>query len=267
MEDPSLKPLVGSRGQIVDIIGDNPADGKNAPAPVVRAAATKRGNQPLTEGGEQVYRRLREGITSGRFQPNERLVEADLTRLLGAGRTAVRAALVRLDQEGLVVREHNRGARVKLVSDQEALEIEEVRAALERLLARQAAEKAAASDLRELEQVLVEMRRCVSDGDSVGYSELNPRFHQLIWTAAGNPTASRLVAALKSQRLRYQYQTMLKPGRAERSMSEHETIFGALVAHDPDAAEAAMRDHLEEVLETLRWAITHQAPAPRWLPG
>ena len=48
-------------------------------------------------------------------------MEANLTRLLGAGRTAVRAALVRLDQEGLVTREHNRGARVRLVSDREAL--------------------------------------------------------------------------------------------------------------------------------------------------
>src|SRR3981081_3481815 len=86
-----------------------------------------------TEDGLEVYRRLREGITAGRFQPNERLVEANLSRMLGAGRTAVRAALVRLDQEGLVTREHNRGARVRLVSEQEALQIEEVRAALERV--------------------------------------------------------------------------------------------------------------------------------------
>src|SRR5260370_6872593 len=90
---------------------------------------------PAPELGLDVYRRLREGIIAGRFQPNERLVEANLSRMLSAGRTAVRAALVRLDQEGLVTREHNRGARVRLVSDQEALQIQEVRAALERLLA------------------------------------------------------------------------------------------------------------------------------------
>ena len=219
-----------------------------------------------TEVGLDVYRRLRESITTGRFQPNERLVEANLSKMLSAGRTAVRAALVRLDQEGLVTREHNRGARVRLVSEEEALQIEEVRAALERLLARQAAAKATATDIRELRHVLVDMRKRFANGDAIGYSELNPKFHQLIWSAARNPTAGRLVGTLKSQSLRYQYQTMLRPGRTERSLREHELIFGAIVAHDPEAADAAMRAHLEEVLETLRWAIGHKSRPPHWLP-
>ena len=216
---------------------------------------------------EDAYRRLREGITSGRFQPNERLVEASLTRLLGAGRTAVRAALVRLDQEGLVTHELNRGARVRLVSDTEALEIEETRSALERLLARQAALKATAIQVRQLKQILAEMRRRLAAGDSVGYSELNPGFHQLIWSCARNSTAARVVLNLKSQSLRFQYHTMLRPGRPQRSLSEHEAIFNAIAAHDADAAEAAMREHLEEVVETLRWAIGRQQRSPRWLPS
>src|SRR5260370_50831 len=97
---------------------------------------------PAPELGLDAYRRLREGIIAGRFQPNERLVEANLSRMLNAGRTAGRAALVRLDQEGLVTREHNRGARVRVVSDPEALQIERGRAARERLLARPAAGEA-----------------------------------------------------------------------------------------------------------------------------
>ena len=233
---------------------------------MARTKVGRKGSTGVSEDGLEVYRRLREGITAGRFQPNERLVEANLSRMLGAGRTAVRAALVRLDQEGLVTREHNRGARVRLVSEQEALQIEEVRAALERLLGRQAAAKATATDIRELRHVLVDMRKRFASGDAIGYSELNPKFHQLIWAAARNPTAGRLVGTLKSQSLRYQYQTMLRPGRTERSLREHELIFSAIVAHDPEAADTAMRAHLEEVLETLRWAIGHQSRSPHWLP-
>jgi len=233
---------------------------------MARTGVGRKGSTGVSEDGLEVYRRLREGITAGRFQPNERLVEANLSRMLGAGRTAVRAALVRLDQEGLVTREHNRGARVRLVSEQEALQIEEVRAALERLLARQAAAKATATDIRELRHVLVDMRKRFASGDAIGYSELNPKFHQLIWAAARNPTAGRLVGTLKSQSLRYQYQTMLRPGRTERSLREHELIFSAIVAHDPEAADSAMRAHLEEVLETLRWAIGHKSRPPHWLP-
>ena len=221
----------------------------------------------VPEAGHTAYRRLRECIASGQFHPNERLVEASVATRLGVGRTAVRAALVRLDQEGLVTLEPNRGARVRLISDREALEIEEVRATLEAMLTRRAATRATPTDLRELRQVVVEMRLRVEKKDAIGYSDLNARFHQRIWAAADHATASRLVGSLKSQSIRLQYQTILRPGRTERSLHEHEAIFSALKAHDPDAAEAAMLAHLAEVQGTLKWAIEGQRGAPSWLPG
>ena len=220
-----------------------------------------------TENNPDAYHLLREAIVSGQFHPNERLVEASVATQLGAGRTAVRAALVRLDQEGLVILEPNRGARVRLISDREALETEEVRATLEVMLARRAATRATPANLRELRLVVVEMRVRVAQKDAIGYSELNARFHQRIWSSADNPTASRLVSGLKSQSIRFQYQTILRPGRTERSLREHEAIFNALKAHDADAAESAMREHLAEVLQTLRWAIEGQARGSRWHPG
>jgi DNA-binding GntR family transcriptional regulator len=216
---------------------------------------------------KDAYHHLREAIVSGQFHPNERLVEATIASRIGAGRTAVRSALVRLDQEGLVKLEHNRGARVRLITDREALEIEEVRAALEGMLARRAAERIKAEGLRALRQVMIQMRERVDAGDSIGYSELNATFHQHIWTAADHPTASNLVGSLKSQGIRFQYQTALRPGRAQRSLREHEAIFAALKAHDGAAAESAMRTHLAEVLDTLRWAIDTQHRTARWLPG
>jgi DNA-binding GntR family transcriptional regulator len=222
---------------------------------------------PVPEAGQTAYRRLREAIASGQFHPNERLVEASVATRLGVGRTAVRAALVRLDQEGLVTLEPNRGARVRLISDREALEIEEVRATLEAMLTRRAATRATPADLRELRQVVVEMRQRVDKRDAIGYSDLNARFHQLIWAAADHATASRLVGSLKSQSIRLQYQTILRPGRTERSLREHEAIFSALKAHNPDAAEEAMLTHLAEVQATLKWAIEGLRGAPSWLPG
>src|SRR3981081_2131747 len=113
---------------------------------------------PADRGGD-VYQRLRNEIVSGGFHPNERLVEADLALRLNSGRTAIRAALVRLDQEGLVSREPNRGARVRLVSDREALEIEEVRVTLEQLIVRHAAERVTAGDLRGLRNSIDRMAR------------------------------------------------------------------------------------------------------------
>ena len=211
------------------------------------------------QDGQDAYRRLREAIVDGRFQPNERLVEADLARLLGAGRTTVRAALLRLDQEGLVEREHNRGARVRRVTDREALEIEEVRVALEQLMARQAALKLTEEGLTDLRAMLADMSAHVQAGDPLGYSELNARFHERIWQLAEHGVAARLLSNLKSQSIRYQFRTILQPGRPERSLREHARIVEALASRDPDASETAMGDHLRQVVETLKAAIARQS--------
>jgi DNA-binding GntR family transcriptional regulator len=210
-------------------------------------------------GGVSVYRKLREAIVDGRFQPNERLVEADLARTFAAGRTAIRAALVRLDQEGLVERQPNRGARVRLVSDREALEIEEVRVVLEQMLARHAATRITRSAVADLRRLLEEMTVRVEAGDPLGYSELNAQFHEMIWAIADQGVATTLVANLKSQSIRFQYRTILQPGRPDRSLREHSVIVEALASGDPDASEAAMREHLSRVVATLKQAIArHQ---------
>src|SRR6267378_6284903 len=212
------------------------------------------------------YVQLRNEIVSGRVHPNQRLVEADIARQLGAGRSAVRAALVRLDQEGLVVLEPNRGARVRLVSDREALEIEEVRVILEQMIVRHAAQRVTANDLRSLRHSIVRMRERLAQGDPMGYSGLNAEFHQRIWAIADHGTAGRLLANLKSQSIRFQYRTILRPGRTAASLREHEAIVEALASRDPDASEAAMRQHLRHVVETLQWAIDAQRHQPIWLP-
>ena len=240
----------------------------SAGAPPVRQTTAGPAPRPdgTAERGAEAYLKLRNEIVSGRFHPNERLVEADLARLLGAGRNAIRAALVRLDQEGLVVLEPNRGARVRLVSDREALEIEEVRVILEQMIIRHAALRVTAADLRDLRRSLSEMRERLRQGNPLGYSELNAEFHQRIWTIADHGTAGRLLANLKSQSIRFQFRTILRPGRTERSLQEHEQIVEALASRDPDASEAAMRQHLSQVVQTLQWAIDVQRHQPIWLP-
>ncbi len=197
---------------------------------------------------------LRDAIVSGRLQPKERLVEADLTEALGVGRSAVRTALARLEQEGLVEHERNRGAWVRLVDEREAVEILEARAVLEGLAARQAADKASARDIAALRRILGRMRRLLDVGDLLGASDENAALHRRLLEIAGHATATRLISTLKSQLVRFQYRTILLPGRSERSLAEHAAIVEAVAARDPDAAEAAMRTHLSHVADALRSA-------------
>ena len=198
------------------------------------------------------YQALRDAIVSGELLPSERLVEEDLSRRLGIGRAAVRMALVRLEHDGLVEHERHRGARVRRVSEEEAVEILEVRAALESLAARRAAERATAQDVRDLRAILREMRGHRERGDLMAVSDANAALHRRILEISGHETARRLSGTLMSQIVRFQYRTVLLPGRSDRSLREHTAIVQAIASADGDMAERAMRRHLSQVADALR---------------
>ncbi|MGZ4312979.1 MAG: GntR family transcriptional regulator [Solirubrobacteraceae bacterium] len=200
--------------------------------------------------------RLREAIITGRLQPNERLVESDLARSMGVSRTVIRAALVRLEHEGLVEHERHRGARVRLVSQGEAVEILEARAVLEGLAARLAAQCATAHDVEDLKTILAEMQRLREADDLLAVSDENAKLHRRLLDISGHETAARLIGTLNSQMVRFQYRTILLPGRSERSFAEHAEIVAAVATRDGERAEAAMRTHLSSVANALR----RQAP-------
>ena len=208
-----------------------------------------------TDRRADVTARLREAITRGQLLPNERLVEADLARSFGVNRANVRMALAALDQEGLVVREPNRGARVRAVSDEEALEIAETRLAIEAMVARQAALRATAADHKALRAIEAAMRRAVEAADYAGFSQNNAMLHREIQRIAGNATANRILQTLKSHLVRLQYRVILLPGRPDTSLSEHHAIVDAICSGDGDAAEAAMRRHLSSFMQLLQQAI------------
>jgi DNA-binding GntR family transcriptional regulator len=207
-------------------------------------------SQPGSLGGE-CYERLREAIVSGQLQPNERLVEADLSERFGASRSAVRTALLRLAHDGLVVHERNRGARVRLVDPAEALEILEARCVLEGLAARHAALRARRRGVLELRRIQRQMRSALDAGDLLLASDLNGELHRRIAAMSEHRTAIRLIEGLNWQIVRYQYRTILVPGRAERSYAEHSAIIDAIAARDGAGAEQAMREHLLQVTAAL----------------
>ena len=198
------------------------------------------------------YARLHQAILRGDFQPNERLIELDLAKLYNVGRAAIRTALARLEQDGLVVREPNRGARVRAISEAEAVERIEARAVLEGLAARYAARNASDADIAGLRAIVGEMEACLAEGDLLGISERNGRLHERLLRIAGNQTVARLIEHLHIQHVRSQFRLILVPGRPQRSVAEHRAIVEAVAARDPDAAEAAMRSHRANTVEALR---------------
>jgi len=203
-------------------------------------------------GTESAIDTLRQAIVDGDLLPNERLVEADLSRTYGFKRANIRTALALLEQEGLVAREPNRGARVRLIDTDEALEILDAREALEGMAARHAAANATAEDVENLRSVIAGMRALLDQGDLMGASDASGVLHGELLRIARHETVERLVSTLKSQTVRFQYRTILVPGRPEQAYEEHGAIVEGIAANDPDAAEKAMRVHLQRIKAALR---------------
>lgn len=199
-----------------------------------------------------VVDRIRDAILNGEFLPNERLVEADLIAKYQVGRAAVRMALAELEKEYLVVREPNRGARVRAISLEEAIEITEVRALLEVLVAQKAAERVTAQQMDKLRAIIDQMTKAQANADLSQYSQLNRTLHKRLYDIAGHETAKRMIVNLRAQIVRYQFRASLMPGRTDVSLAEHQGIVDAVCAKDPVAAGAAMQKHMTSVTETLR---------------
>lgn len=202
---------------------------------------------------------IRDAIVRGEFVPNQRLVEADLSAQFSASRANVRAALIELANEGLVERVQNRGARVRAVSIEEAVEISEVRMMLEMLCAAKAAERITDEEIAELQQLGRDMREAVANGDVVGYSGLNQRLHRRVREIGDQHTAAQVLERLRAQSVRHQFRLAMRPGRPSVSMPEHLAIIDAICAHDQERAQAAARTHLESVIKALRES---DAPTP-----
>jgi DNA-binding GntR family transcriptional regulator len=195
---------------------------------------------------------LRAAILRGEFAPRQRLIETELTEQYATSRFLLRNALTRLANEGLVELQPNRGARVREISVAEAIEITEVRRAVEGLVAARAAEQITDADIIGLRELGDQMRAAVKNADMLRYSELNARLHGTVRTIAQHRSATKIIEQLNGQMVRHQFRLSLVPGRPSVSLPEHLAIIDAICARDPAGADRAMQDHLTSVLDALR---------------
>jgi len=194
---------------------------------------------------------LRRQIVEGTLRPRERLIAADLADKLQVSRTPVREALYLLASEGLVV-PTRRGFAVREFTPSEIIEIYEVRAALEGMAARLAAERGGG---RAIEAVLEVEAGTVTLAKSARQVlvDKNTLFHRAIFAAAGNERLGRLNGQHTEHFFNYRIADLYTDEEAAASIEGHRQIEVALRKRDGDAAEKAARDHILEALSvTLR---------------
>ena len=237
---------------------------------------------------------LGERIRDGRLRPADKLpTEAALMADYGVSRTVVREALSKLQASGLVSTRHGVGSFVedlgpasgdaagfRIAPDQVAtlrdvVAVLELRIGLETEAAGLAAQRRSAEHLAAMRAALDAMHGAVEAGDSAVPADF--QFHLEIANATRNPHFAQLMAALGSSvipRARLEAASA-GPVAADRAAAaadrlaylrrvqvEHESIFDAIAAQDPDAARAAMRTHLANSRERRRRAAAQAALAP-----
>lgn len=196
---------------------------------------------------ERAYSTVRDGILRGKYNAGSRLTEQELARDAGVSRTAVREALRRLHADGLVEFEPNHDAVVALFDPEDAQEIFELRALLEPISARRAAERATASAIAELRE-LAEQQMQESTRRGRGYilriGELNERFHRLIQRAAGSSRLAKALAGLVEAPLILGTFARYSTTELQRSADQHLELVQAFEVRDPDWAYSIMSAHI-----------------------
>lgn len=203
-----------------------------------------------------VRHELERRILAGEILPGAKLTEADVALELKVSRGPVREAFRALDQAGLVRVEKNRGVFVRQVSLQEANEIYEVRAALEGLIGRLAAQRIDADEIEQLRGIVKKMAALEKSRKAEAYFALNVEFHEVLVRAARNGALATHYRRVVNELDLYRRETLTRStDNIAVSTREHEAIVHALAKGDERLTEKLLVEHVLHSRERLHGAL------------
>jgi DNA-binding GntR family transcriptional regulator len=196
---------------------------------------------------EEVAELLRQRIFNRELAPGSWIDELKLAEEYGISRTPLREALKVLATEGLVTMKVRRGAYVTEVSERDLADVYHLLALLESDAAGVVATKASDVQLKELATLHKELEKSV--GQREKFFELNEAFHMRLLAIANNRWRDQMVADLRKVMKLNRHNSLLKSGRIQESLAEHQAIMTALLARDPTGTVQAMQSHFKNGLE------------------
>jgi GntR family transcriptional regulator of vanillate catabolism len=229
---------------------------------------------------ETVLMQLRDLILRGEFEPGQRLAEQQLAERLGASRTPVRAALVTLEQEGLVEANETGKYLVRRFTPREVADAIAVRGHLEGMAARLVAEHGVSRQLQ------LDLQACLDEGDRLlaadpltyesyaAYAVMNDRFHALVLEASGNRALQRAVAL--NDKLPFAPASAMLPMQStlqqdrewmQYAHRQHHMLFDAMKRGEGARAQALAMEHTEVAQMNMRLALERRAETERVMPA
>lgn len=213
-----------------------------------------------------VYDTLKERIMDQRYPPGERLNIDALAADQALSPTPVREALVRLSAERLVTFEPYKGYRVSpLLTFQQVVDLMHVRRLLEVDAARLAARRIRRPELYAMEQVVCESAQAEVGSWAHGYrhfNQLDQHFHEILLTAADNRFLLEAHRSLNVHVELGRFYRVFAEMDQKQTCDEHAAIYGALQAHEPAGAVAAVEIHLSAAEDRILHFFGQQAMRP-----
>jgi DNA-binding GntR family transcriptional regulator len=234
------------------------------------ASASQSRDPAADPAAEQITRAVERDIFRGRVRPGEKLREEELAERFEASRHHVRAALARLAQIGIVVKERNRGAFVRRFTVDEVREIYEIR----EILQRQAALRIALPAALEAVQRLSTINDCYEDaaqsGDFHRIHETNDRFHTELFGLCGNALLVSLINNYMELTYAIRGAAFADPENLDKSRDHHRIMLRLLSGTDSWALAQICVDHIqitkEQYLSALRESADESTPSSRKRP-
>ena len=205
---------------------------------------------------QKTYADLKAMILSGRLRPMERLSESRLAELLGVSRTPLREALMKLEEEGLVIGKRNLGYTVVDLDIGAVCDLLVVRGALDACAAELACVTATEEDLKRIRDIVVEMSDVHQTRKSKPAAlardlELGLRIHEIIAEATRNEALIKLTGQVYQQLRLALWLEILWVDLEDTGLSEHQAIADAIMARDGTAAAQAARAHVRSSLRNM----------------
>ncbi|GAB4369968.1 MAG: GntR family transcriptional regulator [Spirochaetales bacterium] len=204
--------------------------------------------------GTKVYKALKNMIISGELKPGEKLVQEELAERLGVSRTPLLSAFAKLAQENLVETISRRGAYVKKFSEQELVDIYDIRIQLEPLGAERAATFIEPDGISQLEQLLKEYDVATQAKDMNALKQIDYQFHMTIMKNSQNRLLYDMLSTFNVIIIS-NIKGLLKP--PEKSDTEHHRLLEALKSKNPEEARRIMYEH---ILDSRSNLLKHLIP-------
>ena len=215
---------------------------------------------------QQVLDGLRQAVIDGRLAPGARLIERELTEMMGVSRTVVREALRQLETEGLVAIIPNKGPVVRALSLVEAKDLYSIRAVLEGHAARLFVDNAADAQVKQLAQALDVVAGAYERGDAQEVLETKNKFYDVLFAGAGSETLSSMLNTLHARIWRWRALGLSHPQRSDKRSKESVRNLRALVSairkRDADAAENLTREEAQRAAAEVMRLIESTPAVP-----